>query len=349
VGTNQNVIEINGKKYNAITGKLLSEQSKASKKSTDGLVNNANHKKTKARKKASHVKKKPNKSQTLMRSAVKKPVVKHKKKVKKVASVAGIRKPTLKTPKHRISKASAAKKSTMISHFGDMTSRSSVIKKVQHLPVKKQRMNPAVQTTHTAPAIKEEPINPGSVTAARLIEKALSNATSHEQPVHHRKKRKKITRKLGVSAKAITLSSTVLAGVLLGGFFAVQNVPNLSMRVASARAGFSATLPDYHPSGFSFAGPINHTPGQITVSYQSNTDDRSYQLTQRASNWNSDALLSNFVVASNQQYQTYLDRGRTLFIYDESNATWVDNGIWYQIEGKSQMTTDQLVRIAASM
>ena len=68
-----------------------------------------------------------------------------------------------------------------------------------------------------------------------------------------------------------------------------------------------------------------------------------------ASNWNSDALLSNYVVAENKQYQTYMDRGRTLFIYDGSNATWVDNGVWYQIEGDSRMTTDQLVRIAASI
>jgi hypothetical protein len=165
----------------------------------------------------------------------------------------------------------------------------------------------------------------------------------------HQNKRKKLAHKLGISARAMAISTTVLAGVLLGGFFAIQNVPNLSMRVAAARAGFDASMPGYSPSGFSFKGPIKYSPGQVTISFDSNTDDREYTVTQRSTNWNSDALLSNYVVTSNKQYQTYLDRGRTLYIYDESNATWIDNGVWYQVEGNSDMTTDQLVRIASSI
>jgi hypothetical protein len=184
-----------------------------------------------------------------------------------------------------------------------------------------------------------------------MIDKALANATSHtqESPAHHSKKRSKFTKKLGISSRAATLSSAVLAVVLLAGFFAIQNVPNLSMRIAATRAGFDASMPGYQPTGFSFKGPINYSPGQVTISYRSNTDSRSYDVKQQASNWNSDALLSNYVVAENKQYQTYLDRGRTLYIYNGSNATWVDNGVWYQIEGESDMTTDQLIRIASSI
>ena len=126
-------------------------------------------------------------------------------------------------------------------------------------------------------------------------------------------------------------------------------MPNLSVRVAAARAGFDANMPGYKPSGYSFSGPINYSPGQVTITFKSNTDNKAYSVTQRASNWNSDALLSNYVVAENKQYQTYLDRGRTLYIYDGSNATWVDNGVWYQVEGDAEITTDQLVRIAASI
>jgi len=185
-----------------------------------------------------------------------------------------------------------------------------------------------------------------------MLERGLAVANSHELPTlpsQHKSKRKKLAHKLGISPRAMAISSTVLAGVLLGGFFAIQNVPNLSMRVASARAGFNASMPGYSPSGFSFKGPIKYSPGQVTISFDSNTDDREYSVTQRATNWNSEALLSNYVVSTNKQYQTYLDRGRTLYIYDESNATWIDNGVWYQVEGNSDMTTDQLVRIASSI
>ena len=121
------------------------------------------------------------------------------------------------------------------------------------------------------------------------------------------------------------------------------------MRVAATRAGFDAKMPGYSPSGFSFNGPINYTAGQVQISFKSNTDDRNYNVTQTASNWNSDALLANYILDEEKQYQTYLDKGRTLYIYDGSNATWVDNGVWYQVEGESAMTTDQLIRLASSM
>jgi hypothetical protein len=184
-----------------------------------------------------------------------------------------------------------------------------------------------------------------------MLDKALASASSHEAetPIHHKKKRSKLGKKLGISPKAASISMAVLAFVLLAGFFTVQSVPNLSMRLAATRAGFDATMPGYQPTGFSFKGPIKYSPGQVTISFKSNTDGRQYDVKQQASNWNSDALLSNYILAEGKTYQTYLDRGRTLYIYNGSSATWVDNGVWYTVEGESNMTTDQLIRIAASI
>jgi hypothetical protein len=185
----------------------------------------------------------------------------------------------------------------------------------------------------------------------KMLDKALASASSHEAetPIHHKKKRSKLGKKLGISPKAASISMAVLAFVLLAGFFTVQSVPNLSMRLAATRAGFDATMPGYQPTGFSFKGPIKYSPGQVTISFKSNTDGRQYDVKQQASNWNSDALLSNYILAEGKTYQTYLDRGRTLYIYNGSSATWVDNGVWYTVEGESNMTTDQLIRIAASI
>lgn len=362
-----NVIEINGKKYDAATGKLLNTKTAANASkpaaksgvSVDGMVS----KKPAARavsSRAMHAaKNQTQKSKTLMRSAVKKPA---KAKTTRPKTAVSIQKSHLGTTKQRQRTATQVKQSPLVSHFGSSpVERAGVVKKVQHMPVKKQAMHrPAATTAHHMPAhstaakvgraASGATVKKKNLAAAKMIESALANATSHEQPAHKLPKRRhKIARKLGVSARAMAISSTVLAGVLLGGFFAVQNVPNLSMRVAAARAGFDATLPAYNPSGFSFQGPINYSPGQVKISFSSNTDDRSYELTQRASNWNSEALLSNYVATSGQQYQTYEDRGRTLYIYGGANATWVDNGIWYQVEGESRMTSDQLIRVAASM
>ena len=370
VGTqHQDVIEINGKKYDAVTGRLImheksqanaSDVKSAQPKSgivLDGFVRKS-HRTDVAHTNATHHKKPVQKSQTLMRQAVKKPSTQPLSPPNPVSKQLLV-KPTLASSPHLQKSASVYSKNPFVSRYGDIQHRSTVVKKVQALEVKKpvhfhtiSAVAPAIINHDTSVSTHQESSGGRSKATSMMLERALASATSHELPTlpsQHKNKRKKLAHKLGISARAMAISSTVLAGVLLSGFFAIQNVPNLSMRVAAARAGFNASMPGYNPSGFSFKGPIKYSPGQVTISFNSNTDDREYTVTQKATSWNSDALLSNYVVTSNKQYQTYLDRGRTLYIYDESNATWIDNGVWYQVEGNSDMTTDQLVRIASSI
>jgi hypothetical protein len=368
----QNVIEINGKKYDAVTGRPVEAKKEAVKpvhqtplqpaKKTgvalDGFVRRAAPAQPKqitqtvdkphAAVTAQHHKKKVQKSQTLMRQAVKKPQQVSSPQKQTAPTQPSITKATLQPSKERVQKATTVQKSKLVHRFGSHAYKSSVIKKVEPLEVKK----PATLVHSQAPPIVTPSHQMNSRrTSEQLIDSALASATSHEQPEHKvfKKKRTTLSRRFGISPKLAGISTFVLAGALLMGFYTIQHVPNLAMRVASSQAGFQASMPGYQPAGFSFQGPIQHQPGEVSISFRSNTDERSYTLTQRESNWNSDALLSEYVVAGNKQYQTYLDRGRTLYIYDGSNATWVDNGVWYQIEGESAMTTDQLVRIASSL
>jgi len=357
---NKNFIEINGKKYDAVTGRLLESDGHVPKNpvikvmpsQNTGVVDgfsrrpqrtNTIHSVAKPAQKA------PQKSQTLMRKSVQKPTpVIHKVKAEKTV----IHKSHLGTSVKRQQVASQIPKSQHVQKYGETTHRSSVIKTTNpQLVVKHEPKLTQQHTTTTTEQPKQHLQTAKQTTINQHLEKALAHATAHDQQptIKHRKKRNKFIKKLGISSRAAAMSSAVLAAALLGGFFALQNVPNLSMRLAASRAGFEASMPGYQPTGFSFKGPINYSPGQVTISYKSNTDNRAYDVKQQASNWNSDALLSNYIVAENKQYQTYLDRGRTLYIYDGSNATWVDNGVWYQIEGESSMTTDQLIRIAASI
>lgn len=140
-----------------------------------------------------------------------------------------------------------------------------------------------------------------------------------------------------------------LAIVLLAGFFAYQNIPNISMRVAASRAGFSAKMPGYQPSGFALQGPINYKPGQISLSFKSNSDDRAFNVSQQVSGWNSEALADNYLAANNKEYQTYQDKGRTIYLYDNSRATWVSGGIWYEVDGNGILSSEQLIRVANSL
>lgn len=356
---NKNFIEINGKKYDALTGQLLSTPAESAQQKpvvsvkpnqstgvVDGFVRRqkpATHRTT-----AHSAVKQPQKSNTLMRTAVQKPQsVVHKVKAEKPT----IQKSHLGSSVRRTAIAMNTPKSPQVNKFDSTTHRTSVIKTTQpNMQVKQPPASTKQVATPTVHAPQSQ--QPHTQTQSqKMTEAALAHAKSHETEAstHHTKKRGKFARKLGVSKRTFSIGTSALAVVLLAGFFAVQNVPNLSMRVAATRAGFDASMPGYRPSGFSFKGPIKYSPGSVTVSFSSNTDDRYYQVTQKSSNWNSDALLANFVVAEGKQYQTFLDRGRTLYIYDQSNATWVDDGVWYQIEGESDMTTDQLIRIASSI
>lgn len=283
-----------------------------------------------------------------MRRSVKKPQKSASKE--QVTTVAGIHRRSLGSSPHREQLAKQIPKSPHVSKFNPQQA-TSVVKKPSNHAVKTPPMQQAATQPAHRVATEQRQEHVQRSAAARMIENSLANATAHENEEvgPKRSSRRRFARRFGISAKAMALSSAVLAAVLLGGFFAVQNVPNLSMRVAATRAGFDARMPGYSPSGFSFKGPINYQSGQVKVSFSSNTDDRHYDVVQRSSNWNSDALLSNFILQENKQYQTYVDRGRTLYIYDGSNATWVDDGIWYTVEGQSAMTTDQLVRLAASI
>jgi hypothetical protein len=359
---NNTYIEINGKKYDTETGKqIVSSTTPAtattvrSTRSTGSIDGFSRRKSTASHSPAKHAAKSPQKSQTLMRKSVKKPLT-SSKSTQNTTVTNGIKKSSLGTQQRRIESAKHTIKSPHVDKYGPQVHRTSIARKQAELTVRidpshnnKNPVQPHASKVNSTTAAQKR-----KLVTERMIESALHNAQSHEE-VHHplepvaKKRRKSLAKRLGVSSRSIAMSSAALAVVLLAGFFAVQNVPNFAMRVAATRAGFDAELPGYKPAGFSFKGPINYSAGKVTVSFRSNSDTRAYDLTQQSSKWNSDALLSNFVVAENKQYQTYQDRGRTLYIYDGSSATWVDNGIWYQIEGDSEMTADQLVRIASSI
>jgi hypothetical protein len=359
----KNFIEINGKRYDAITGRMLVSQASHEVKPAasiqphhsgglvDGVTRRPQQKKVVQRSIALPAGKQPQKSQTLMRRTVKKPDIATRKTAPKEPT---IQKSQLGTSARRSQTAMQTPRSQHVKKFGEYAHRSSIVKITNpSMTVKSEPVHPAVphRNTSNLPLRHVEQRAPQTATE-RMITSALANANSHAEvaPTHRIiRKRNRVIRKLGISARAASMSTAVLAAVLLVGFFAVQNVPNLSMRVAATRAGFNATMPGYQPSGFSFKGPINFSPGQVIISFKSNTDGRAYEVKQQASKWNSEALLVNYVQKSDRQYQTYLDRGRTLYIYDGSNATWVNDGVWYTIEGESSMTTDQLIRIAASI
>ena len=285
----QTFIEINGKKYDAVTGKLMTGSSASASpakvttvKPNTGVVDGFTKQPRKPkpavkRSQAQHAAKTQQKSQTLMRKTVAKPAPVAKKTHKKPAPTQLKKK--LGASPVRQQRANTVSQSPHIQKFEHPKSRSSVVKKVAPVAVKQA---PAQQHAASHKSSHQQKAHTGqrSAAAEKLIEAALANAESHNEPAVHQKRRRKskLSKRLGISTKTAAMSSAALAAVLLAGFFAMQNVPNFAMRVAATRAGFDATMPGYQPSGFSFRGPINYTSGEVTISFRSNTGEREYDV-----------------------------------------------------------------------
>lgn len=351
MGKSQNFIEINGKKYDASSGMQVGGHTAVVRQTVDGFVGRS---KTAVARAKHHARgQTTQKSHTLMRQAVKKPASAPRPHAPAHPSIeADVVMPHDLTAQ-RLKRAHKISQSPLISRFSLGGAAASVLKKVQPLKVEQHRPEHHVQkqtvhTAHTA-ALPAKPAA-GKSASHSLVEQGLAKADSHLQAAHKVKKRGRMATKLGLSRRVATIGTSLVALLVLGAFFAYQNVPNFAMRIASARAGFNAEMPGYQPSGFSFKSPIKYTPGEVVVSFKSNTaDNRSYTLTQRESNWNNDSLLANYVVGQDSQYQTFLEPERTVYTYANNNATWVNNGVWYQLESTADLTSDQIINIAESL
>ena len=195
-------------------------------------------------------------------------------------------------------------------------------------------------TPNTTPAI-----SPKEQLIAQQLAKTAANQPAPE-PKPSLKKRISDKLKNGRTGSVMAAS---LAALLLIGYVTYLNVPRMALRVAAGRAGFSAELPGYSPSGFRFSGPVAYSPGELTLGYASNTDNRAYQVKEKETSWDSQTLLDNYVLSETELYSTYQQRGLTIYVFDGSTATWVNGGIWFTVSGDSQLTSEQLLKIAASL
>ena len=337
MGTQNDTIELNGYKYDARTGAQLGRATGSGvphvPRSLDGFspVKRATPQKPAKTPSPSHtVHQKVKKSQTLRRQGLQKPTA----KTIDVTPQNQLAKRTMQPNHAREARASRTQKHPHVSKFQAQTAQ-------QPLEVK-------AAPKHTETAAAEEVKR--SVLPLSPFDMALSKATSHEQPAPSKLTfRERASKKLHVSPRALSASLGVFLVLVIGGFFAKQHLSTLAVQLAATRAGVEARLPGYEPSGFALSGPVEYSAGQIALFYQSNSDDRSFKITQKNSDWNSQALLENFVEPNDKPFQTVQDKGKTIYIYDGDNATWVSGGVWFQVEGESSLNTDQLLRIASGL
>lgn len=351
MGSQKDTISINGKLYNAKTGTFVAPSGSPPKTKTakptqpramDGFFKVKTPRQPvrlqtpkpahKPAATAKLVHSKTQRSKTLARVSVKKPLPR-KPLATSFLPASAHDSPTLP------SRTGHASKSNLISRFGNFAT-PTILKKTVPLAVKQQPVAARAEAPAYAPTVRESKPKPN---LDALLNDALDKAHSHEE------RRAKTHKKHRLKRRIAGASAGVAAVLILGLFFTYQNAANLSVKLAAARASVHVSIPGYQPSGFGLARTVQYQPGRITLNYQSNSDNRSYQVTQQTSNWNSETLYTSFVSANQRQSQTISENGRTIYLYDGTNATWVDGGVWYQISGNTALSSSQLLKVASSI
>jgi hypothetical protein len=372
----QDVIELNGKRYDAVTGAYLGKSSViphhilhgGSGKVIDGFVRPsrpepksehrpapAHHAAPKAvhhaaptmeptkRHHREHAHPKhlkahtPERAQTLMRRAVHKPEFSLKPVIKLQAPAEVMAKPTSALMHKRSvysidpvrqERAAATGQHQAVRHFHPPHREPALHTVAAHVPVIAVRPAPSkAAKAHAHPKKHHD-----------VFESAIARATSHEQPVRHPRNHR-------VRRRLINSLAIVGAFLVIGGFIGYLNLPTLKLKVASMQVGFSASMPSYAPTGYALQD-IKHTGGTIGLSFRSGASH--YTITQQASDWNSQTLLDN-TLALRGEYRTVEKNGQTVYIYEGTNAAWVNGGVRYDLNGNAELSKDDIARIATSL
>lgn len=354
---NTNVIELNGKRYDAVTGKYLGKghakpsfanHSAGASRTIDGVVRPAarphttitssqpvalppkaarNHTPAHA---AAH---QPQHAKTLMRHVVNKPKpiakpVKTKQLDRAPSHSLAIKESVSRVNPYRQQRANLARQHQHVSRFQSQPTRAALEPIASRQPVTGQQ------------TARQQPKAPAKQDYNSLFEAAIAHATSHEQPSP------RVAKKHHRGRRLMHATIAILVVAVLGGAVAWTQRSQIELQVASWQAGFDVRMPDYALTDYKRSA-ISQEHGSVFMSYQSG--DRKYQITQQRSNWNSQTLLDQSVAgASTDEPQVIENKGRIIYIYG-SNVSWVDGGIRYDITGNAPLTTGDAISIVDSM
>jgi hypothetical protein len=352
------IIEVNGNRYDAVSGKLAHSGYKAknhtrvsTKTVIDGFVLGSHHAKKHSKKSlprpssrasvpALDVHGRPQRSKTLMRQIVKRPV----SLPKKAASHA------IKAKSHRVSsvkelRAKTAVKHPAVSRFGYFADK----------PV----LKPASQSAHHIKKIEAEvlpalPALPSLVTSAshakleKMLDEALLSANAHRQMMNTQRHRGFLGSIAGVP-RWMKFAGLAAFVSLVALFLIWQNLPAVAVHVAAAKAHVDAGLPSYTPEGFAYAGNLTYQPGVVTMEFKDKKHDQgSFSLSQTASNLNGQSL-EDSALPKDGSVQTSEIKGTTVYMYGHGDALWANRNVLYKLENKADLSSDQVLKIVQSL
>ncbi len=343
----QGVLKINGHEFDARSGEPLN-RANAELEAADPAEEQTPARAVKTRSQ-NNISLRPDKAKTLVRHSVSKPT----KSPRKIISISS---PAKLSPKSSqithpvvagnidpslIKRARTFTKSEQISHFGASLKES--IATVPNTPTVNDELSKVLPDKSS-----DNQKATAKSSTDKLLEMAIANAKSHEQPrLSKREIRSQAWR--GRHRRKSAVIATSMLGIAVIGFAIYSNMPNLMVKYASIRAGFSAIAPAYKPAGYSLSS-VSYQPGQIVMRYGVATSNAQYYLSERSSNWDNAALVSNILAPTQgESYHELSSNGHTVYLYGYDQASWVSKGVWYQINGNGNLSQGQLVKLISSL
>lgn len=198
-------------------------------------------------------------------------------------------------------------------------------------------------TTQDIKPPSEPAVEPEQPAVAKAVENTPPDKPAEEPKSNFTQKTKK-------GLKPASIALTVVALFLVGAYIWQVNYPSLAFKIASAKAGMSASLPGYIPSGWKMLGDISTNPGTVSYALASPDNSKKISITQTKTDWDSQALAENYVAPKAENYLALQAQGLTIYVYGHNQAAWVNKGTWYKIETTDQsLTQDQIIKIATSL
>lgn len=145
--------------------------------------------------------------------------------------------------------------------------------------------------------------------------------------------------------QVLKIGAALVAIGIMGGVVWLQNSPKLAFRNAATQAGIAASLPTYIPSSYHQSGSVAVSPGELTLNFSSPSAGQPLSITQRRSDWDSNALRENYVAAQTTSFLAVQGQGLTIYLYS-NQANWINHGVWYQLTGTSKLGRADILKIA---
>jgi|GEM_PF-5829098 len=177
-----------------------------------------------------------------------------------------------------------------------------------------------------------------------LIHQALTSATDQPQLVNDfERKNKNPLLKFSIMTAIMFLS--------FGGFFLYSNINNLTVQVASEKAGIDVRVPEYNPAGYELSGPVAYSEGEVTLNFaKGEVLGETFSLTQSVATETADDIAARFFTSKDSSYRTVDIAGVDLYLYDNNTAAeWIDQDINHKINSTGQLSLEDITKIVNSL